>query len=134
MNITQIRDQFSAIRSGRIITNNAASSQLPDYLLDLYHELTPFYDNVYRRQSSSSKKITTLFERSYEIITAFIGAQSWKKIKLYRGTTEAINAVIYSLMPEFRNGDNIVTTYMEPQLKLCALVHHDKGDPPSIWN
>jgi cysteine desulfurase/selenocysteine lyase len=113
MNITQIRDQFSAIRSGRIVTNNAASSQLPDCLLDLYHELAPFYDNVHRGQSSSSKKITALFERSYEIIAAFIGARSWQEIILYRGTTEAINAVMYSLMTEFRNGDNVVTTYLE---------------------
>jgi cysteine desulfurase/selenocysteine lyase len=32
---------------------------------------------------------------------------------LYRNTTEAINAVMYSLMTQFRDGDNVVTTLME---------------------
>ncbi len=34
-------------------------------------------------------------------------------IALYRNTTEAINAVMYSLLTEFRDGDNVVTTTME---------------------
>jgi len=32
---------------------------------------------------------------------------------LYKNTTEAINSVMYSLMTEFKDGDNVVTTYME---------------------
>ncbi len=32
---------------------------------------------------------------------------------MYRNTTEAINAVMYSLLTEFRDGDNVVTTTME---------------------
>ena len=32
---------------------------------------------------------------------------------LYRNTTEAINAVMYSLLTEFRDGDNVVTTMLE---------------------
>jgi cysteine desulfurase/selenocysteine lyase len=32
---------------------------------------------------------------------------------LYRNTTEAINAVMYSLLTEFGDGDNVVTTMME---------------------
>lgn len=113
MNIEQIRNNFSAIRSGRIVTNNAASSQLPDSVLNLYNEIAPFYDNVHRSQSSSSKKITALFEHSYETVAAFVGARSWKEIIIYRGTTEAINSVMYSLLTEFRDGDNVVTTYLE---------------------
>ena len=34
-------------------------------------------------------------------------------IATYRNTTEAQNAVMYSLLTEFRDGDNIVTTMME---------------------
>ena len=33
--------------------------------------------------------------------------------RVYRNTTEAINAVMYSLLTEFRDGDNVVTTMME---------------------
>ena len=36
-----------------------------------------------------------------------------RSIALYRNTTEAINAVMYSLLTEFRDGDNVVTTMME---------------------
>jgi cysteine desulfurase/selenocysteine lyase len=58
---------------------------------------------------------------------------------LYRNTTEAINAVMYSLLTEFRNGDNIVTTTLEhnsnfvPWHALCRQVLPRMGrrvDPP----
>src|SRR6185437_14649262 len=43
----------------------------------------------------------------------FIGAPGRSSIALYKNTTEAINAVMYSLLTEFRDGDNVVTTTME---------------------
>lgn len=113
LDVERIRRHFPAVRSGRIVTNNAASTQIPDRLLDLHRELSIIYENVHRGQSSASLETTRLFENAYKIIANFIGAKSWKEIILYRGTTEAINAVMYSLMTEFRNGDNVVTTYME---------------------
>ena len=57
--------------------------------------------------------MTTLFEHSYDTIAQFIGAPSRASIALYRNTTEAINAVMYSLLSEFRDGDNVVTTMLE---------------------
>jgi hypothetical protein len=45
---------------------------------------------------------------------------------LYRNTTEAINAVMYDLLTEFRDGDNVVTTLLEhnsnyvPWYAMCA--------------
>ena len=57
--------------------------------------------------------MTALFEESYDTIARFIGAPGRASIALYRNTTEAINAVMYSLLGEFRNGDNVVTTTME---------------------
>ena len=49
---------------------------------------------------------------SYDTIARFIGAPGRASIALYRNTTEAHNAVMYSLLSEFRNGDNVVTTTM----------------------
>src|SRR5262249_14775878 len=43
----------------------------------------------------------------------FLGAPGRNCIALYRNTTEVINAVMYSLLTEFRDGDNVVTTMME---------------------
>lgn len=109
----KIRKFFPAIKSGRLISNNAASTQVPVQLLDLLKKLIIQYDNVHRGQSRSSLLTTAEFEASYDTIAQFIGAPSRKNIVLYRNTTEAINSVMYSLMTEFKDGDNIVTTFME---------------------
>jgi hypothetical protein len=57
--------------------------------------------------------MTRRFEASYDTIADFIGAPGRPSIALYRNTTEAINSVMYSLLTEFRDGDNVVTTMME---------------------
>jgi cysteine desulfurase/selenocysteine lyase len=113
LDIQAIRKHFPAITKGRIVTNNAASTQAPKKLADLFRELSPDYENVHRGQSNASRAMTTLFESSFDTIAAFIGAKSRKNIALYRNTTEAHNAIMYSLMTEFRDGDNVVTTMME---------------------
>lgn len=109
----KIRKFFPAIKSGRIVSNNAASTQVPIQLLDLLKKLIVQYDNVHRGQSESSMLMTAKFEASYDTIAQFINAPSRKNIILYRNTTEAINSVMYSLMTEFKDGDNVVTTFME---------------------
>ncbi|MDD5566609.1 MAG: aminotransferase class V-fold PLP-dependent enzyme [Patescibacteria group bacterium] len=109
----KIRKFFPAIKSGRILTNNAASTQVPIQLFDLLKKLIVRYDNVHRGQSQSSILTTEEFESSYDTIAQFIGAPSRKNIILYRNATEAINSVMYSLMTEFKDGDNVVTTFME---------------------
>jgi cysteine desulfurase/selenocysteine lyase len=109
----KMRKFFPAINAGRIVSNNAASTQVPVQLLNLLKELIAQYDNVHRGQSAASLSTTEKFEESYDTIAQFINASSRKNIVLYRNTTEAINAVMYSLMTDFRNGDNIVSTFME---------------------
>ena len=113
VDIKAIRARFAFPGSGRIVTNNAASTQPPRDLLELYRSLAPGYENVHRGQSSASQAMTALFESSYDTIAQFLGAPSRASIALYRNTTEAINAVMYSLLTEFRDGDNVVTTMME---------------------
>lgn len=113
LNTKKIRKFFPSIKSGRIISNNAASTQVPIQLLKLLNKLIVQYDNVHRGQSNSSIATTTMFESSYDTIAQFIGAPSRKNIILYRNTTEAINSVMYSLMTEFKDGDNVITTFME---------------------
>ncbi len=109
----KIRKFFPAIKAGRIVSNNAASTQVPVQLLNLLNNLVVQYDNVHRGQSKSSLVTTEKFEASYDTIAQFINAPSRKNIILYRNATEAINSVMYSLMTEFRDGDNLVTTFME---------------------
>lgn len=71
------------------------------------------YENVHRGQSKASIETTEKFEEAYKKAATFIGSKDWRNVLLYRGTTEAINAVMYSLMTEFRDGDNVVTTYKD---------------------
>src|SRR5215831_10944736 len=108
-----VRGHFAFPALGRIATNNAASTQPPSELLALYQSLAPGYENVHRGQSSASQEMTALFEESYDTIARFIGAPGRASIALYRNATEAINAVMYTLLSEFRDGDNVVTTMME---------------------
>ena len=113
LDVHRIRAQFDLARSGRIVTNNAASTQPPRQLLDFYQDLIPTYENVHRGQSTASRITTEMFEQSYDTIADWLNAPSRRCIATYRNTTEAINAVMYSLLTEFRDGDNIVTTMME---------------------
>jgi cysteine desulfurase/selenocysteine lyase len=113
VDVQAIRRHFAFPELGRIVTNNAASTQPPRELLELYQSLTPGYENVHRGQSTASQQMTTRFEDAYDTIAQFIGAPGRASIALYRNTTEAINAVMYATLTEFRDGDNVVTTMME---------------------
>ena len=113
LDVHAIRRHFLFPGIGRIATNNAASTQPPRELLDLYSALAPQYENVHRGQSSASQRTTRRFEEAYDDIARFVGAPSRNSIVVVRNTTEAINAVMYSLLTEFRDGDNVVSTCME---------------------
>ena len=113
VDVRAIRRHFAFPGLGRIVTNNAASTQPPRELLQLYQSLAPGYENVHRGQSTASQQMTAWFEAAYDTIAQFIGAPGRTTIALYRNTTEAINSVMYSLLTQFRDGDNVVTTLME---------------------
>ncbi len=113
LDVRAVRRHFLFPGRGRIALNNAASTQPPRELLDLFRSLGPDYENVHRGQSAASQAMTSCFEESYDTIARFIGAPGRASIALYRNATEAVNAVMYSLLTEFRDGDNVVTTMME---------------------
>src|SRR5690348_1943536 len=113
LDVRAVRRHFLFPGRGRIALNNAASTQPPRELLDLFRSLGPDYENVHRGQSTASQAMTARFEESYDTIARFIGAPGRASIALYRNATEAVNAVMYSLLTEFRDGDNVVTTLME---------------------
>ena len=113
IDVEAVRRHFAFSRTRQTVTNNAASTQPPCELVDLLRELTPDYENVHRGQSAASQCTTARFEAAYETIAEFIGAPGRSTIVVTRNTTEAHNLVMYSLMTEFRSGDNVVTTMME---------------------
>lgn len=113
LDVDRIRRHFAFPATGRVVTNNAASTQPPRELLELLRTLAPWYENVHRGQSTASQRMTAMFEQSYDTVAAWLNAPSRRNIVTYRNTTEAINAVMYSLLGEFRDGDNVVTTMLE---------------------
>jgi cysteine desulfurase / selenocysteine lyase len=113
IDVGAVRRHFTFPGRGRVVLNNAASTQPPRELLALYRSLAPEYENVHRGQSTASAAMTVRFEEAYDTIARFIGAPGPAAIALYRNATEAVNAVMYSLLTEFRDGDNVVTTMME---------------------
>lgn len=108
-----IRAQFAFGDRERTVTNNAASTQPPLAVWELLRDLSETYENVHRGQSDASVRTTEAFEASFETVAAWIGAPSIRTLSMHRSTTEAINAAMYSLMADFRDGDNVVTTLME---------------------
>jgi cysteine desulfurase/selenocysteine lyase len=137
LDVRAIRGHFVFPRAGRVVANNAASTQPPAELLALYGSLGPGYENGHRGQSAASRAMTALFEESYDSIADFIGAPGRACIGLYRNTTEAINVVMYALLTEFRDGDNVVTTLLEhnsnyvPWYGLCREICRGWGGGPA---
>jgi selenocysteine lyase/cysteine desulfurase len=123
--VCRIRSHFEFASLGRVATNNAASTQPPRELLTLMSELTRSYENVHRGQSAASQRTTELFEASYDTFAQWLNAPSRRNIATYRNTTEAINAVMYSLLTEFRHAAGA-------QLELRSLVRHVPRDPASL--
>ena len=78
--IQAIRGHFGFPEQGRVVTNNAASTQPPRELLQLYHELAPDYDNVHRGQSDASQITTARFEAAYDTIAGFVNAPSRRNV------------------------------------------------------
>jgi cysteine desulfurase / selenocysteine lyase len=83
-----IRSHFFFPERGRIVTNNAASTQPPRELVQLYQELGPGYENVHRGQSDASQAMTLQFEASFDTIAQFINAPSRENVAVYRNATE----------------------------------------------
>jgi cysteine desulfurase/selenocysteine lyase len=113
LDVEGFRSHFDFPATGRVVTNNAATTQTPRELVDLYRRLSPWYESVHRGQSAASRAMTEAFEESYDTVATWVNAPSRRCIALYRNTTEAINAVMYSLLTELRDGDNVVTTLIE---------------------
>ncbi|HYJ76393.1 MAG TPA: aminotransferase class V-fold PLP-dependent enzyme [Kineosporiaceae bacterium] len=113
LDVERIRAHFAFPETGRVVTNNAATTQPPRELVELQGALVPTYENIHRGQSAASRLTTQRFEESYDTVAAWVNAPSRRSVALYRNTTEAINAVMYALLTELRDGDNVVTTTME---------------------
>jgi hypothetical protein len=56
--VDRMRSHFDFPATGRVVTNNAATTQTPRELVDLYRRLSPWYESVHRGQSAASQQMT----------------------------------------------------------------------------
>ena len=113
LNTSAIRSHFPAFSEDRIILDATASTQIPQPLLDYKSKSSRFYANVHRGKYSASNITTLAYEAGFTVAANLINARSIKEIVMGQGTTDVINCVKNSLRPEFKDGDNIVTTALE---------------------
>src|SRR3954451_3906209 len=88
LDITRIRRHFEFPATGRVVTNNAASTQPPRELLELYRSLTRWSEKGHRGHSTASQRTTLRFEQSYDTIARCLNAPSRRSIATSRNTTE----------------------------------------------
>lgn len=93
-----------------VYLDNAATSQKP---ISVIRALKNYYEqsnaNVHRGAHSLADKATSLYEKSREVISKFIGASLPEEIVFVRNTTEGINLVAYSFALNYlKQGDEIL--------------------------
>ncbi len=120
LNVEQIKKDFPILKEkvyGKklVYLDNAASTQKPRMVIDA---ITEFYErsnsNIHRGLHSLATKATESYENTRKHVARFIGGVDSDEIIFTRGTTEAINLVMYSWgEANISEGDEIVITEME---------------------
>ena len=113
LDVRAIRRHFAFPTTGRVLADNAVGTPPPRELTGLYRLLAPRYGSMPHGRAAAAEIRSARFEESLGTIAAFIGAPGPACLALSRSTTEAINTVMYALLTEFRDGDNVVLTMPE---------------------
>ena len=132
VDVRAIRRHFAFPKAGRIVTNNAASTQPPDELLELYQSLGPGYENVHRGQSSASQAMTALFEellRHDRAVPRRAGPRVYRAVQEHDRSHQRGHVLAADRVPRRRQrGDHDDGA----QLQLRPLVRDVPGDPAPV--
>lgn len=142
MNTDAIRKDFPQLRRkihGKPIVylDSTATSLKPQAVIDKENEYyTRYTANVFRGIYTTSEEATAEYEKARELVASFIGATNASEVVFTRNTSESINLVAYSLMPQFAKGDRLVTTIMEHHSNFVPWqqLGREKGIGLAIWN
>ncbi len=107
-----------------VYLDNAATTQKPRTVINALLEFYRKYNaNIHRGLHYLSEKSTEMYERTREHSAKFIGGVDPHEIIFTRGTTEAINLVMYTWGEEnISEGDEILITEMEHHANLVPWV------------
>lgn len=103
--------------------DNAATTQKPKCVLDAMDDYYTMHNaNIHRGIYKISEEATEMYEKAHENAGRFVDA-GFQEMVFTRNTTESINLVAYSLLPEFQKGDEIVLSRMEHHSNLVPWQH-----------
>jgi cysteine desulfurase/selenocysteine lyase len=102
---------------GKLIVylDSTATALKPQQVIDAITKYyTTYTANVFRGIYTMSEEATAAYEHARQLVADFIRAFSVKEIVFTKNTTESLNLLAYSLVPErITKGDSVVTTIME---------------------
>ena len=120
MNIQDIRAMFPALSrkvygKDLVYLDNAATSQRPQSVIDLWNEITTNSNaNIHRAVHRLADEATTAYEAARDAVRDFLNAQSREEIIMTSGTTASVNLVAFSFGEAFvGEGDEVIVTEAE---------------------
>ena len=121
MNILQeIRDMFPALSrkvygKDLVYLDNAATSQRPQAVIDLWNEITSHSNaNIHRAVHRLADEATQAYEGARDAVREFINAEFREEVIMTSGTTASINLVAFSFGEAFvSEGDEVVVSAVE---------------------
>ncbi len=125
--IDEIREEFPILSrkiygKNLVYFDNAATSQRPDSVLELWANLTKNSNaNIHRGIHRLAEEATDEFESTRDYVQKFLNAEHREEIVFTSGTTASINLVAFSFGEAFvGNGDEIL---------VCETEHHSNIVP-----
>lgn len=120
ISVSEIRQMFPLLSRqiyGKklIYFDNAATSQRPQSVLDLWNRLsTQSNANIHRGIHRLSEEATAEYENTRDYVRQFLNAQHREEIVFTSGTTAAINLVAFSFGEAFvGEGDEVIVSEVE---------------------
>lgn len=120
ISVNEIRQMFPLLSRqiyGKqlIYFDNAATSQRPQSVLDLWNKLsTQSNANIHRGIHRLSEEATAEYENTRDYVRQFLNAQHREEIVFTSGTTAAINLVAFSFGEAFvGEGDEVIVSEVE---------------------
>ena len=98
-----------------VYLDNAATSQRPQSVIDLWNEITTNSNaNIHRAVHRLADEATIAYEAARDAVRDFLNAQSRKEIIMTSGTTASVNLVAFSFGEAFvGEGDEVIVTEAE---------------------
>lgn len=119
-NLSHLKADFPVLDSGVHFLDSGASSQKPIPVLEAMDRFArTSYANVHRGAYKLSVASTDAYEAARQRVAAFINAPSAREVIFTRGTTTALNTVVFGWgLENIGEGDRILATEMEHHANL----------------